>query len=204
METMTSDYEFPLAEKCVMLKWDNDVLFHCAPFSCGDDDLDDFFANDAISYERDLLGKTYCWVLNDDNTKIVGMITLANAGIQTTHLQNNPKRHLNKNIAFPKRGRTYPAVLIGRLGVNSAFQGPRFRIGAQIMDFIKSWFDGVDNKTGCRFLLVDAVNSEHTLDYYARNGFRPLFPRQEDEKTFYGIEDDEELKTRMYYFDLLT
>lgn len=204
METMTGDFKFPLAEKCVMLKWDRDVRYHCAPFCCGDDDLDDFFANDAIAYEKDLLGKTCCWVLKDDNTKIVGMITLANAGIQTTHLQNNPKRHLNKNIAFPKRGRTYPAVLIGRLGVSSEFQGTKYRIGAQIMDFIKSWFDGIDNKTGCRFLLVDAVNAMHTIEYYTRNGFRPLFPREEDEKDFYGIGNDEELKTRMYYFDLLT
>lgn len=186
-----------------MLKFDSDVLSHCKAFSCGDDDLDDFFANDAIAYEKDLLGKTYCWVLRDDNTKIVGMITLANASIHTTHLQNNPKRRLNKSIAYPKRGRTYPAVLIGRLGVNSEFQSAQFRIGAQIMDFIKSWFDGVDNKTGCRFVLVDAVNAKHTLEYYIRNGFKPLFPRPEDEKEFYGIRPEEELRTRMFYFDLL-
>lgn len=71
------------------------------------------------------------------------------------------------------------------------------------MDFIKSWFDGVDNKTGCRFVLVDAVNNEHTIKYYTRNGFKPLFPRQEDEKMFYGIDCDEHLRTRMFYFDLL-
>lgn len=203
MEKMSGEFDFPLSEKCVMIKLDNDVLTHCEPFSCGDDDLDDFFANDAIAYEKDLLGKTYCWLLKSDNTKVVAMITLANAGIQTTHLQNNPKRHINKNIAFPKRGRTYPAVLIGRLGVSSDFQGKQYKIGAQIMDFIKSWFDGVDNKTGCRFVLVDAVNNEHTLKYYIRNGFKPLFPRQEDEKTFYGIDCDEYLRTRMFYFDLL-
>mgnify|MGYP002909177134 CR=1 FL=1 len=201
---MTEDCKFPLAEKCVMLRFDCDVLKHCTPFSCGDADLDDFFAHDAIAYDKDLLGKTYCWVLKDDNTEIVGMITLANAGIQTTHLQNNPKRHLNKNIAFPKRGRTYPAVLIGRLGVSSSYQGKQYRIGAQIMDFIKSWFDGVDNKTGCRFILVDAVNTEHALKYYSRNGFRPLFPHIEDEKEFYGISDDEQLRTRMFYYDLLS
>lgn len=200
---MTEDYNFPLSQRCVMLKFDNDVRSHCVPFSCGDEDLDDFFANDAITYEKDLLGKTYCWVLKDDNTKIVGMITLANASIQTTHLQKSPKRHINKNIAFPKRGRSYPAVLIGRLGVSSEFQGNKFCIGAQIMDFIKSWFDGVDNKTGCRFVLVDAINTEHTIGYYLRNGFKPLFPHPEDEKDFYGIDSQEPLRTRMFYFDLL-
>ncbi len=186
-----------------MLKLDSDVLAHCTHFSCGDNDLDDFFANDAVAYEKDLMGKTYCWLLKDDNTKIVGMITLANAGIQTTHLNKHPRRKLNEHIAFNKRGRTYPAVLIGRLGVSKEFQGKNFQIGAQIMDFIKTWFDGVDNKTACRFLLVDAINNEHTIRYYERNGFNPLFPREEDEKEFYGISTDVKLRTRMYYFDLI-
>ncbi len=200
---MDSQNSFSLANDCVMMKLDNDVLTHCCPFSCGDPDLDDFFANDAIAYEKDLMGKTYCWLLKSDNTRIVGMITLANAGIQTTHLQNNPRRKINEHIAYNKRGRTYPAVLVGRLGVDTSFQGSIYRVGAQIMDFIKSWFDGVDNKTGCRFVLVDAVNTPHTIRYYERNGFKPLFPRVENEKEFYGIDASETLRTRMYYFDLL-
>lgn len=131
------------------------------------------------------------------------MITLANAGIRTTHLPNNPKRHLHKFIAYNKQGRTYPAVLIGRLGVDREYQSAKFCIGVQIMDFIKDWFISADNKTGCRFILVDAVNNPHTLTYYERNGFKPLFPRMNDEKAFYNIDESEELRTRMYYFDLL-
>ncbi|MDE6769650.1 MAG: GNAT family N-acetyltransferase, partial [Muribaculaceae bacterium] len=101
------------------------------------------------------------------------------------------------------QGRTYPAVLIGRLGVSVDFQGSKYRIGAQIMNFIKEWFKSYDNKTGCRFILVDAVNNEHAIKYYERNGFRPLFPRINDEKEFYHISEAEILRTRMYYFDLL-
>jgi hypothetical protein len=71
------------------------------------------------------------------------------------------------------------------------------------MDFIKRWFKGPDNKTGCRFVLVDAVNDNHAIQYYERNGFLPLFPRIEDEKSFYDIDENEQLRTRMYYFDLL-
>lgn len=150
------------------------------------------------------MGKTYCWLDNSDDKKIIAMITLANASIQTTHLPNNPKRHLHKAIAYNKQGRTYPAVLIGRLGVNIEFQGNSFRIGAQIMDFIKDWFISIDNKTGCRFIIVDAVNNMRTLAYYERNGFKPLFPKEKDEKAFYGINEMEVLRTRMYYFDLLS
>lgn len=31
-------------------------------FSCGDDDLDDFFNNEAVLYREKLMGKTYCLI----------------------------------------------------------------------------------------------------------------------------------------------
>lgn len=194
---------FVLEDKCQLARVTREVLEYCQPFTCGDEDLDDFFANNAVAYEKELMGKTYCWVLRDDVTKIVGMITLANASIQTTHLQNHPRRKLNDNITYSKQGRTYPGVLIGRLGVNVDFQGSQYRVGAQIMDFVKDWFRSYDNKTGCRFVLVDAVNNEHAIKYYERNGFRPLFPRISDEKAFYHIPESDILRTRMFYYDLL-
>ncbi len=200
---MMEQSSYRLNYDCTLFKYNEQILRNCKPFNCGVDDLNDFFANDAIAYEKDLMGKTYCWLDNSDDTKIVAMITLANAGIQTTHLKNNPKRRLNKGIAYNKQGRTYPAVLIGRLGVCIDFQSSEYRIGAQIMDFIKEWFTTQDNKTGCRFLLVDAVNSPHTIRYYERNGFLPLFPRLDDEKEYYSINLDDELRTRMFYFDLI-
>lgn len=195
--------EFSIHDNCRFARISKGLLANCKLFSCGDSDLDDFFLNDALAYEKDLMGKTYCWVLNDNVTHVVGFVTLANAGIQTTHLQNNPKRHLHKAIAYNKQGRTYPGVLIGRIAVAKEFQGKEYRVGSQIMDFVKDWFITDDNKTGCRYILVDAMNTEHTLKYYERNGFKPLFPRVEDEKAFYRIAPDEELKTRMFYFDLL-
>lgn len=100
--------DFILEEKCRLARVTQEVLDYCQPFICGDEDLDDFFVNNAIAYEKELMGKTYCWVLRDDVTKIVGMITLANSGIQTTHLQNQPRRKLNNRIPYSKQGRTYP------------------------------------------------------------------------------------------------
>jgi hypothetical protein len=194
---------YKLGRDCQFTKLDADILNNCDKFDCGVEDLNDFFENDAIAYENDLMGKTYCWLDRNDNRKIVAMITLANAGIHTTHLQNSAKRRLNKAVAYPKRGRTYPAVLIGRLGVNLEFQGSCFRVGAQVMEFIKGWFRSSEVITGCRFVLVDAVNDAHTINYYERNGFKPLFVKEENEKEFYGVEDNEELRTRMYFYDLL-
>ena len=67
-----------LLDKCRLVKVDAKILDSCYPFTCGDDDLDDFFLNDAMRYKEELLGKTYCFVLDDDPRKIVCMFTLSN------------------------------------------------------------------------------------------------------------------------------
>ena len=67
----------------------------------------------------------------------------------------------NKEV---RGGRSYPAVLIGRLGVNCEFQNTPIHIGRQLMSFIKDWFRHEDNKTGCRFIVVDAYNEKMCFD----------------------------------------
>ncbi len=185
-----------------MLAYNEDVRKQCLPFSCGEADLDDFFINDAGLYAEELLGKTYCWVTTKTPHKIVALFTLSNDSIKTKLISSSDKNRLQRNIVNPKRGRSYPAVLIGRLGVNSEFQGKRYHLGTQLMDFIKSWFRHEDNKTGCRFIVVDAYNSEAVLRYYANNGFVSLYKTEDAEKVFYDIAPDEVLITRLLYFDL--
>lgn len=70
------------------------------------------------------------------------------------------------------------------------------------MSFIKDWFRHEDNKTGCRFIVVDAYNEEKVLRYYERNGFILLYKTEEIEKEYYDIPQNETLKTRLLYFDL--
>lgn len=91
-----SDFIFNLGNDSTLYKLNELILKNCVSFNCGVDDLNEFFSNDALAYERDLMGKTCCWLDNSDDRKIIAMITLANAGIQTTHLPNNPKRHLTR------------------------------------------------------------------------------------------------------------
>lgn len=43
------------------------------------------------------------------------------------------------------------------------------------MAFIKDWFRHEDNKTGCRFIVVDAYNEDKVLTYYDKNGFVTLY-----------------------------
>ena len=54
-----------LYDDCVMLAYNKEVRRNCLPFTCGENDLDDFFLNDADLYADELLGKTYCWVTTE-------------------------------------------------------------------------------------------------------------------------------------------
>ena len=182
------------------------MLRHCQPFDCGNDDLNDFFANDVLNYNSELLGKSYCFTLDEDETQVVAAFTVSNDSIKTFILPNSRKKKVNADIPRPKQMRSYPAVMIGRLGVNTNFRnikGEEKSIGDQLMDFIKSWFIDTSNKTGCRFIVVDSYNSEKPIRYYKRNGFVELFSSEEQEKEVSGIAPDKELKTRLLYFDLI-
>lgn len=98
--------------------------------------------------------------------------------------------------------RSYPAVLIGRLGVSKDFSGKR--VGDELMEFIKAWFIDGNNKTGCRFAVVDSYNTKRPLKYYQRNGFEFVLSTELQEKEYLGLTPEDELDTRLMFFDLIT
>lgn len=65
-------------------------------FSCGDSDLDEFFNRDCFAYAKELLGKTYCYKLDEDEQKVICAFTLANAGVRVSDLPNARKKKLNQ------------------------------------------------------------------------------------------------------------
>ena len=87
------------------------------------------------------------------------------------------------------------------LGTSKDFAGKGY--GTAIMDFIKVLFR-TNNRTGCRFLIVDALNRPDTLHYYEKNGFRYLIADERLEAKYMGIGVGHlPLNTRLMYFDLL-
>lgn len=152
--------DFDLDARAIRWPYNHEVAAFCNPFSCNDADLDDFFANVAPYYDTEMLGKTYAWVNNENPKQILGMVTLANDSVKARLIANSARNRLQRGITNAKRGMNYPAVLIGRLGVAAEYQGNGLNIGSQIIDFIKEWFRSIDNKTGCRFIVVDAYNNK--------------------------------------------
>ena len=187
-----------LVENCNLYKVEStDDL---TSFTCGDEDLDDFFAHDAYLYDRQLLGKTYYFETQNTGV-IVGAFSVSNDSIKASLISKSIRNKLHRKIPNSKRTRSYPAVLIGRIGVANNLRG--YHVGSQIVEYIKFWFTRNDNKSGCRFVVVDAYNKQNVLSFYEKNGFKYLYATEEEERVTFGLAEGEHLNSRMMYFDLI-
>lgn len=202
-----SSFKYDILERCVFLPLTKELA--SLPFSCGeterDHDLEDFFHNHAMLYAEERLGKTYCFVSNETGyTEIVAFFTVSNDSVKTTFIPKSSKNKVQRKIPGQKHLRTYTAVLLGRLGVNKKYQGTEYFVGQQVVNYIKSWFIEEDNKTGCRFLVVDAYNQDYVLEFYKRNKFKFLYSTEEEERKEQHIpEDDISIYTRLMFLDLI-
>ena len=138
--------------------------FDLSYFDCGDDDLNDFLISDANNYQFQLLAVTY--LLTDINNKTLAFFSLSNDSLKDQDFEK--WNSLSRKIPNRKRRKDYPAVKIVRLGVDKSLRGQK--IGSEIVFFLKNWFT-TENKTGCRFLLVDGYNKPEVLSFYESNGF---------------------------------
>lgn len=150
-------------------------------FSCGDSDLNDFICNDAEAHKNELLAETYVLRLQNVNIPIA-FCSLCNDSIQFS------SEARKKILPEKKQYRYHPAVKIARIGVIEDLQSQK--IGSYLVDLIKHLFV-IDNRTGCRFITVDAYNKHPVLTFYQKNGFQFLNPTKDAKKD-----------TRAMYFDL--
>ena len=155
-------------------------------FDCGDADLNDFIINEAHHYRNALIAVTYVYE-HRETGEIIGYFSLANDRVSVTDFESQTafNRFRRHRFVNEKRIRSYPAVKVCRLGVSQAVRGQG--VGSVLLDFIKSYFLA-DNKTGCRFITVDAyINA---VPFYEHNDFQHLKGH------------DEDLVTRLLFFDL--
>ena len=158
-------------------------------FSCGDADLDDFILHRAAAFQKHLLSVSYACVDASSPGKVLAYCSLANDKVSITDFKDKTEfNRFRKRRGFPneKRLKSYPAVKLCRLGVASDAKGQK--LGSALLNIIKSMFV-IENKTGCRFLTVDAYLD--AVPFYEKNGFR-----------FMNAEDNDP-HTRLMYYDLM-
>ena len=168
-------------------------------FECGNLDLNEFFNIDALKYQEQLLGQTY-FFRHKITGKVVCAFSLSPDGLKTFDLPNNRRKKVKETIPRGKTLKSYPAYLIGRLGVAIEFNGQG--VGSQLIDIIKSFcFEQFRNS--CRFLLVDAYNKPEILNFYQKNDFLFVFSSEEQERNYYQPNTATPLHTRYMYYEMM-
>lgn len=155
-------------------------------FDCHDEDLNDFILNEASLYRNALLSVTYI-VEDKYSGEVLAYFSLANDKISLSDFDSKTEfnRFRKHKFVNDKRLRSYPAIKICRLAIAQSAQNQS--IGTYLLEFIEDYFI-VDNKSGCRFVTVDAyVNA---IPFYIKNNYQFL------------NNDDEDKHTRVMYFDL--
>jgi hypothetical protein len=145
-----------------ILDKDDDI----SSFACGQKEIDDFIQKEALTFQEQLLGVTY---LFKHKNNLIGFATLCMGHLNRQKMA--AEHRLIKNIS------SYPALLIGQLGVCGEHQG--IGVGTYICDFCFDRAIRLSQRVGCRFLVVDALES--VVKFYESYGFI-LAPRQEKQK----------------------
>ena len=183
-------------------------------FECKIPDLTDYFLNKAKVDQRELLSVTY--YLTSENKTVV-FFSLSNDKISKFQTKRGERLFTNSGFekikhlfSRSKHREDYPAVKIGRFGVNKDFSGTGMHWGTHTLDFIKAWMIDL-NKTGCCFITVDAYATAVT--FYQKNKFE--FLGNKEKKAFeqwvknhpdYRNQErfDEDIPTFAMYFNLKT
>lgn len=152
-------------------------------FDCGDSDLNSFFHEDVEKHDKTLVAKTF--ILSPEGLRLSGktppcaFISFCNDSIRKDAFATTSQwKKATKAIPLQKRYDTLPAVKIARLGVDKNFKGRG--IGTKLLNMTRELFL-YENRTGCRFLTVDAYFTEEALSFYTKNGFQ-FFSHQEEQR----------------------
>jgi GNAT superfamily N-acetyltransferase len=120
--------------------------------------------------------------------------------LKAADLPGSRRRKVREYIPYEKTLQSYPAFLIGRLGVSLEFNGQG--IGTQLVELIKGYC--ISNYPDfCRFLVIDAYNSSSVLGFYQKNNFLPVFSTEEQERKAYKIKSEDVLQTRYLFYDMI-
>jgi len=168
-------------------------------FDCGNEDLNDFFNHDAIQYKRQMLSQT-CFFRYKGSGDVVCAFSFSASSIKTTDLPGSRRKKVKEYIPREKSLKSYPGILIGRLGVATKFNGQG--VGSQLINFIKD-FCLANFPDFVRFLFVDAYNEPAVVGFYKKNDFKEVFSSDEQEKETYKQSPSEALRTKYMFYDIM-
>lgn len=153
-------------------------------FSCGVEELDNFFRFEVKECVKYRYLSAYCAFLNSG--EIIAAFTLMNDALiiisqtEKEDFIDDLKWETETDIVdFFNRQSSYPAINIGHLGTSLKYQDKG--IGTAIIDLVTETFANY-HQAGCQFITVDALNNRRSIKFYQDN----LFNFQTN-KDFYAL-----------------
>ena len=186
-----------LIKDCEMIVLSEEEII--SDFDCGNMDLNEFFNRDALLYGNQMLSET-CFFRHISSKKVVCAFSFSASSIKTADLPGSRRKKVKEYVPREKSLKSYPGILIGRLGVAVEFNGQS--IGSQLLGFIKD-FCLINFPRFVRYLLVDAYNEPAIVGFYQKSNFMPVFSTEEQEKENYRQLPSEALRTRYLFYDMI-
>jgi len=125
--------------------------------TCGDEDLNEFLKIDSLNYRNQLIAKTFLVIYKE---QVVAFFSVMNDAIKLKQEESSGTQNLI-------RLHEYPALKVGRLGVDKHYQ--RRGLGTICFNFILGPARKINDASTCRFITVDS-HPESTA-FYERQGF---------------------------------
>ena len=123
--------------------------------------MNEFLMEDVDQHFREGLAQT---MLVIHRNRLIGFLCLLTDSIDLDE---------EERVGFKSRGITYksfPAVKIGRLGVDREYQHKG--VGSLAVDYIVGLAFKARKYVGCRFLTVDAKNDSRSITFWEGQGFK--------------------------------
>jgi len=162
-------------KKVSILKLSEENLRLLGDFDCGDDDLNSFIVDDALSQQKFLANVTYLFL---SNGKLIAYCALSTDSINFTEKFEEKRRLSEEGIGYS----TLPAVKIARLAVCREYQ-KKYGVGTSIIKWVFGGTLELSDSVGCRYVTAD-VKREST-GFYEKLDFKHLLSEKEEEKRSY-------------------
>lgn len=167
-------------------------------FDCGDEDLNNFLKDDALTQQKAMLNVTKLIMFEG---KIIGYASILTDSISLKDIKNEElKIEIKEKLGIKKKKITLPGVKIGRLAIDKEYTGKG--LGTHIMDSILGNLKlKSENDIGFRFIIVDGYVKAFNF-YVIINGFEYLAKDQKYVNNIEFIKKTDPTKKLTLYFDL--
>lgn len=132
-------------------------IYDLSKFDCEDKDLNEFLKQDSFEYKKQLIAKTFIAIYKE---QVIAFFSMMNDSIKLKLKETEETKKL-------RRLHEYPAIKIGRLGVDKKYK--RKGVGKIIIKFAIGLTRRINEISACRFVTVDSY--PNAVSFYEKISF---------------------------------